>query len=72
MEPVATAHAVVKVETGPRPVEADVAGQARPLSLGLEVAAHLFLEVTDLVEKVRFDDIPLREVADGSGERVGQ
>jgi hypothetical protein len=55
LQNVAAAHAVVEVEAGARAIEADVVLEERAGRLGLEVAAHLLLEVADLVEKVAAD-----------------
>ena len=61
-------YAIVEVDPGTRPVEADVVGDRRLLRLRLEVAAHLLLVVPDLVEQVALQQCPLGVVPVG---RVG-
>ena len=51
-EHIPSSHAVVEVEACTWAVEANVLGQRAALSLPLEVATDLLLEVADLVEEV--------------------
>mmetsp|Transcript_34797 Transcript_34797/g.91098 ORF Transcript_34797/g.91098 Transcript_34797/m.91098 type:complete len:346 (-) Transcript_34797:1385-2422(-) len=63
LEEVASTHPVVVVHSSAGAVEANIIAKGRQLGLRMEVARHLLLEVTNLMEQVSLNHGVLRVVA---------
>ena len=59
LQQVAATHAVVKVDSSARAIEADVVRECCHLSLSLKIARNLLLEVTNLVKKIALKYVSL-------------